>query len=83
MLTLHEATIGARMERAGRAFAHDACVAAGRTPSRRAGGTAILWLGPRSWLVIAEHRRRDRRCRVRRVGRAASRGRCAASKLRP
>ena len=54
MLTLHEATIGRAWNVQGEPSRMTLALP-GPNAVGRASGTAILWLGPRSWLVIAEH----------------------------
>jgi len=53
MLTLHEATIAHAWNVQGQASRMTLALP-GPNAVTRADGTAILWLGPRSWLVIAE-----------------------------
>jgi len=53
MLTLHEATIAHAWNVQGDASRMTLALP-GPNAVTRADGTAILWLGPRSWLVIAE-----------------------------
>ena len=54
MLTLHEATIERAWNVQGDASRMTLALP-GPNAVTRASGIAVLWLGPRSWLVLAEH----------------------------